>query len=128
MKPLKADELIIGCYVHCPVSDSLDERKEWMEVHKIDTEDFANFTDLHFGIPLNNHWIFDFGGKYINRTWCKIEHHGVIIHFNTFNGYININRKGTTDYIVTKEIQTVHQFQILCFALTGKHLVLNKKS
>ena len=118
---IKANELRIGNLVYYKITDNFDERKEWLEVCKIDHDDLRilgikdEMNQDYQPIPITEDWLLKFGfEKDVNLQFYKNfkNNKTVIIDFCFICLLGNFHVK----------INYVHELQNLYFALTKTEL------
>ena len=122
---IKANELRLGNYVEYHISDSMDERKQWWELDKIEGSDIQWLTENpddqdYRPIPLTEEWLIE--KMKFHKQNNQIYSIGLklfISWWNTNSIEIDINGE-----VLIINCKYVHELQNIYFALTGEELEL----
>ena len=106
---MKATDLRIGNLYYYRVVDHSDQRKEWLEVSKIDYDDLRviaikdEMNQDYQPIPLTEEWLF----KFEKIDWISKDIYGIFFWFNGEKKYIKF----------------VHSLQNTYFCMEQKELI-----
>lgn len=132
-KSVTDKEFRIGNLINYRIVDEMDERKEWLEVSKIDYDDLRIIGAKHEmnqdyqKIELTEQWLERLGFSVINESSAG-KRYGYVID-GVFSSDLTFTFWKTTKeagkfFRGDLELKSVHQIQNLYFALTGRELTV----